>query len=174
MVDENIKPEDEINDGFNDGFQMGLYAYGKICLAQTSCEDCALSEVIGDVTCKEFMIEHPDKMQGAIEQLLDEPKTYLSEFVLRFPNNYMPLEVLAQTCCRKAIFEGTVQCDCADDTDLSECMKCWLEPYEGDIQLNENGEIMENGRPKATKYCKNCGEELNEDARFCKNCGSKQ
>lgn len=147
-----LAPEDSFNDGYNRGFQMALYGFGKMCGAYTSCEDCPLKKVAGDIDCKEFLYKHPEKVQKVLEDFIDEPVTYLAEFALRFPNNFMPFELLAMSCCRKAIFEGTVECDHAGDENPEACMKCWCEPYAGDIQLDENGEIMENGRPKKDDF----------------------
>ena len=68
--------------------------------------------------------------QGMIDGIEGE-LTYYEEYCTRFPECNLPVEVLSLALCRKAVFEGYVECPHTDDEQA--CLNCWKEVYSGDV-----------------------------------------
>lgn len=106
----------------------GIALFGRVCAKQGNCSECAVNNVRGaNITCQDFARQFPQKMLSILREMDGEETTYYSEFCMRFPQSNMPVEELANVACRKALFEGFV--DCEDDSD---CVACWNTPYQGD------------------------------------------
>ena len=116
---------------YEQGKQDGLELYGRVCCKHSSCQDCMIGALRGDeITCQEFMSKFPSKMVSLLTEMDSQEYTYYDEFVTRFPNCGMTVDELSKISCRKAIYEGYVDCD---DT---ECKECWLQPFEGDVTVS--------------------------------------
>jgi hypothetical protein len=79
-----------------------------------------------EMNCLEFMRKFPDKFASIMDTINNKERTYLSEYRYRFPDCNMSLEDMADNICRKAVFEGSTECEGGD------CEKCWNTLYSGD------------------------------------------
>lgn len=160
-----------INSGtYESGMIDALSMWGRVCGNEGGCITCPISAVRGTgLTCQEFARKSPDKMLSLLQELDGRKPSYFSEYNLRFPNAQIPLEDLAKVICRKGCFEGYYGCD--DYEDIEKCKKCWLEPYTGDVTVEEESQLPEQVSDAA--YCSNCGAKINEGTKFCTNCGSR-
>lgn len=114
------------------GMQDGLELYGRVCGKQSSCEECMVGQLKGNaVSCQEFMKQFPMKMLSFLTEMDSGDYSYFDEYVTRFPNCNLPIEDLSQIVCRKAIFEGYVECDSED------CLECWKEQYVTDVTMSD-------------------------------------
>ena len=108
--------------------------WGRVCGRQGGCDVCPISVIRGaNVTCPEFAEKFPEKFLSVLKEIdADEGTyTYYSEFCLRFPQCRHSVENLAKLACRRAIFQGEVECPYAGN--MEKCVDCWKKPYEGDI-----------------------------------------
>ena len=120
------------NKTFEEGIQEGLKLYGNVCTKMPSCEECPIGQIKGEeLTCQEFMKQFPAKMSSLLKEADNEEYTFFDEFVTRFPVCNLPIEELADICCRKAIFEGYTDCQGGD------CVECWNQLYIGDVTEDE-------------------------------------
>ena len=72
-------------------------------------------------------------MSKVLEEAVEgKPRTYYNEYCSRFPNNGMDLELVARSTCRKAVFEGSLDCEVTDDLDA--CLACWNKPCYSDVE----------------------------------------
>lgn len=109
---------------YEQGLQDGLAMFGRVCSAQSSCEDCIVATLRGDgMTCQEFMLKFPGKMSSILQEMDHEVYTYFNEFVTRFPHCGRNIEDVANFVCRRAIFEGYAGCS------GEECVACWSQQY---------------------------------------------
>lgn len=104
-----------------------LKAYGEVCSVR-DCEHCLIGVERGDLSCAEFLLKFPERATALINQMQNQDVTYYNEFRRRFPSCTISSEILAECACRKAIFEGYLDCENGD------CLACWNERYTGDIQ----------------------------------------
>lgn len=116
---------------YEQGIIDGVKLWGTACSGQGNCDSCPVSVLTGaNVTCAEFAKKFPEKMAGMFSDMTKEDHTYYNEYCLRFPNCNLPVEVLAECACRKAVFEGNVNCEVEGE---SACVDCWNERYYGDV-----------------------------------------
>lgn len=78
----------------------------------------------------------------------------------------MSLNEVTVCFCRKALFEGYIDCEVTNSEDA--CRNCWLEPFSGDVTMARTEEDN-----TAIAFCSNCGQSLSPDDRFCTKCGAK-
>lgn len=112
---------------YEEGFSDGVAGYINLCSKHPDCIDCPmLNEFDGDTTCEEFILRNKTRAASVVMQSSGE-HTYFAEYRLRFPHSNIQLEDMAESACRKAIFNGDTTCSGGD------CMACWSEPYTSDI-----------------------------------------
>lgn len=117
-----------MDETYEKGKQDGLRLYGRVCSHQSRCDGCMIGQLIGEtLTCQEFMSSYPQKMLSLLTEMDKKEYTYYDEFVTRFPSCNLSLPDLAETTCRKLVFEGVVDCENGD------CEKCWKEIYVSDV-----------------------------------------
>lgn len=110
------------------GMVDGIKLWGEVCGSQGNCDECPIGSIKGvNVTCQDFARQFPAKMLSILKEMSDEDYTYYKEYCTRFPECNMPVEVLADCVCRKAVFEGFTACESGD------CVECWKEKYAGDV-----------------------------------------
>lgn len=118
-----------MNDTYSKGLIDGIRLWGEACGRQASCDTCQLGLLRGcDMTCQEFASKFPEKMLSLLKEMNSGVISYYDEYALRFPSSQLTVEELAICTCRRAIFEGYLDCDSGDDTGA--CVECWLKPYE--------------------------------------------
>lgn len=117
---------------YNQGVQDGIALYGKVCSSQSSCSDCMIGQLRGEsLTCQDFMKQFPGKMVSLLTEMDSKDYTFYNEYITRFPNCGLTVDDLSDIVCRKAIFEGFVNCECGD------CKSCWLQTYTDDVTESE-------------------------------------
>lgn len=119
---------------YTEGMEDAVKIWGTVCEGR-DCHECAVGVVKGDdITCQEFAKKFPKKF---VSLLLDQQKqgiSYVNEFNIRFPNNPMSAEDLAEMgICRRAIFEGYLDCP----KPSSECVQCWNKLFVEDVDYSE-------------------------------------
>ena len=125
---------------YNDGAIDAIKMWGRVCGRQGNCAACPIGSVRGaGLSCQDFASQFPQKMLSILKEMDRDDVTYYQEYCMRFPETAMPLEVLSACICRKAIFEGYLDCEDIDNPDA--CIDCWKERYTGDITMYENSEI---------------------------------
>ena len=113
---------------YNQGQIDALQKWGSVCGKQSSCEECIINSVKGEaLTCQEFAAQFPAKFLSLITEMANDEYTFADEFATRFPNCNLSVENLAEVACRKALFEGYIDCHEGD------CVECWKQSYVGDI-----------------------------------------
>lgn len=123
---------------YNQGMIDGLELYGRVCGKTGNCLDCPIGNIRGaNVTCQDFAKQFPAKMLSLLKEMDKGEITYYEEYCMRFPDNQMPIDIFASCMCRKAIFEGYLDCPVADSEDddalvTEKCLACWNEKYIGD------------------------------------------
>lgn len=128
---------------YEQGIIDGVKLWGDVCKSKENCDRCPIQDIAGaNVTCAQFASKFPEKTVSLMQEMHNEDYTYFNEYVTRFPNCTLTVDELAQCACRKALFEGYVECD-AEDSDA--CVKCWKETYSGDITEIEQTEPDEAG-----------------------------
>ena len=112
---------------YEDGLRDGIGKFGGFCASHGDCSSCAVHALIpvGE-TCPVYISHSPASVLTLIDGQ-DESYSYYNEFCNRFPNAGLSVEVLANSACRKVVFEGYTECAGGD------CEKCWQEHYTGDI-----------------------------------------
>lgn len=109
------------------GYAKALREYGTVCGSQANCSECPIGRQLAEgIDCTEYMRKFPEQFANILSTINKRPLTYFEVYCLRFPVNRMGLTDTAEMLCRKAIFEGTAQCDSGD------CRACWNEPYDGE------------------------------------------
>lgn len=123
---------------YNQGMIDGIELWGKTCGKTGNCSDCPIGNIRGtNVTCQDFAKQFPAKMLSLLKEMNDGEITYYEEYCMRFPDNQMPLDYLVTSMCRKAIFEGYLDCSVINSDDSvdvvhDKCLTCWNEKYVGD------------------------------------------
>lgn len=131
---------ENVNDGFNAGFQTALMLYGDLCNTHHDCSDCPLSIARGSVPCSEFISRYPKETQELLSAYKGTPETYYTIYAKRFPLNNMDRVSFCTTLCRKAVFEGATDCIYKGNTGM--CMECWNAVYGGDIESAEEDDLQ--------------------------------
>lgn len=101
----------------------GLALFGKVCRTRSDCGVCKIFQEKGALTCQEFIEKFPDKAYSLLKEMDSETYTYYDELMSRFPENSLNVEIVSESFCRKAIFDGDSTC-----TDTN-CLECWKEKY---------------------------------------------
>lgn len=124
---------EEYQKGYNQGKIDGIKLWGEACGRQGNCSECPIGSIRGaGVTCQEFARQFPAKMLSIMTEMQEGQITYYEEYCTRFPNSAVPVEVLAQIACRKAVFEGYLDCKSED------CLRCWNEKYITDVTMDQS------------------------------------
>lgn len=152
----------------SNSYQQGridaLQLWGTVCGRHANCEECPIGSMRGaNVTCQDFAKQFPAKMLSILQEMYEGQISFFEEYCTRFPNCNLDVETLAVCTCRKAVFEGYLDCDKANDS--AACEACWKEIYVADV--------TENGVNMSVCYCSNCGTANDADGVFCGNCGNK-
>lgn len=114
------------------GMIDGIELWGRVCGKQGNCDGCPIGSIRGtNVTCQDFAKQFPAKMLSILKEMDKGELTYYEEYCTRFPECNLSVDVLSLAMCRKAVFEGFVDCPHADDEEA--CLKCWQEVYQGDV-----------------------------------------
>ena len=117
------------------GMADGLKLWGEVCQKEVSCSACPIGQMKGlNVSCQEFASKFPMKMISILEEIKNNGTTYYEEFCARFPEMDLIEEDLAELACRKAVFEGYVDCNKSPE----ECLAWWKEKYIGDRTVSED------------------------------------
>ena len=125
---------------YNEGAVDAISMWGRVCGSEGNCVVCPINTLKGaGVSCQEFAAKFPQKMMSILKELDRDDVTYYNEYCMRFPESAMPVEVLAACVCRKAVFEGYL--DCEDANNNQACIDCWRERYTGDVTMFGNSEI---------------------------------
>jgi hypothetical protein len=110
------------------GMIDAIKLWGTVCGQQGNCETCPIGSLRGaNVTCQDFAKQFPAKMLSILKEMNEGEINYYQEYCTRFPECNLPVEVLAECACRKAIFEGYCDCEGGD------CKACWEETYIADV-----------------------------------------
>ena len=113
---------------YNQGQIDAIQKWGSVCGKQPNCDECMINSVKGDgITCQEFAAQFPSKFLSLLTEMSNEEFTFADEYATRFPNCNLSVEELSQVACRKAVFEGYLECEGGD------CVECWKQAYVGDV-----------------------------------------
>lgn len=131
-----------VKDAYYAGFVDAFKRWGSACSKQANCEECPIGIVkAGGITCSEFAKQFPEKFASLITEMdTDAPISFFEEFCMRFPNCNINVDGVSQLACRKAIYEGYLECDKPREM----CIDCWLEPFYGDV-TEQGGTEEESG-----------------------------
>lgn len=92
----------------------------------TTCCDCPLSNKKTQTLdgCIVFQADHPKKAIAVVQKWSDEhpQRTYLSDFLEKYPNAPIQEDVTPATCPRELGYALHSPCDC------SVCIDCWNTP----------------------------------------------
>lgn len=77
------------------------------------------------------------------------------------------MEEISLCACRKALFEGYVDCGKTEDYDA--CIACWSEAYTSDVTEPLGNEEED----EDAAFCPNCGNSVAPEDRFCQSCGKR-
>lgn len=117
---------------YQDGVIDGVALFGRVCAKTGNCENCPVGAIRGaGTTCQDYARNFPKKMVSLLTEMDKEDYTYYNEFSVRFPESNLPVELLALSTCRKAVFEGYL--DCPNAGEDSACIACWQEQYVSDV-----------------------------------------
>lgn len=126
-------------DSYQQGRIDGIRLFGEVCGREGGCYSCPIQQIRGTgMTCQDFAAKFPAKMLSLLNELREKEHTYFNEYCIRFPNSDMDVETLAAFSCRKALFEGYLECPGADGG--FDCVACWNQKYEGDITVADENE----------------------------------
>lgn len=113
------------------GLQDGVALWGAVCGSQANCKVCPIGVVRGaGVTCQDFAMHFPQKFISILKDMNQQDYTYFDEYCSRFPESNLNVDDLMQVACRKAIFEGYLECKGGN------CKDCWLETYTDDVTVD--------------------------------------
>lgn len=116
----------------NRAMAEALALWGRVCGRQGACEECPIGTLRGaNVTCQDFARQFPEKMLSILKEMDKGEITFYEEYCIRFPDANLPIEAVSACMCRRAVFEGVLDCDKSDD----ECRACWEEQYKGDVTM---------------------------------------
>lgn len=116
------------NNSYQQGLIDGIQLWGAACSRQGQCDNCPIGSIRGTgVTCQEFAKEFPAKMVSILTEMSKGELSYYEEYCTRFPMCNMTVEILSKAVCRKAVFEGYINCEGGD------CVACWKEKYVSDV-----------------------------------------
>lgn len=125
---------------YNQGMIDGIKLWGETCGRQGTCENCPIGSIRGtNVTCQDFAKQFPAKMLSILKEMKEGTLTYYEEYCTRFPECNLTVEELAACTCRKAVFEGYLGCEKADDQ--SACEMCWKETYSSDVTVVDDEDV---------------------------------
>lgn len=123
---------------YGQGLVDGIQLWGTVCGRQGACEECPIGSLRGaGVSCQDFARQFPAKMLSILKEMNEGEITFYEEYCTRFQSCNLPVEVLAKAACRKAIFEGYLDCEGGD------CEACWKERYIADITMERTEEPEE-------------------------------
>ena len=124
---------------YNQGMVDGIALWGRTCGKEGVCDTCPIGSIRGtNVTCQDFAKQFPAKMLSLLKEMDEGQITYYEEYCTRFPECHLTLEELSVCMCRKAIFEGYLDCDKAEDS--LACEECWKEVYSSDVTVFDEEE----------------------------------
>lgn len=119
---------------YKQGMIDGIELWGTVCGKQGNCDTCPIGSIRGtNVTCQDFARQFPAKMLSILSEMNEGELTYYEEYCTRFPECNLTVEELAACTCRKAVFEGYLMCESAEDS--SACESCWKEVYTSDVTM---------------------------------------
>lgn len=106
-------------------------------VCKLDCSDCPLSISNNgtDISCSHFEMGYPEKAIAIVQKWSDEhpPKTYLSEFLKKYPNallndNGLPKGVCLYNLGLKGVCLYNL--GLADRKEYPNCVDCWNQPIE--------------------------------------------
>lgn len=115
--------------------------YARACSSQGDCTGCPMATVKAvDVSCMDFVKQFPEKAYAVCKKMLEEPHTYYNEYCNRFPQSGLSMPEVALAFCRKAMFDGSFECNTNDEIS---CTRCWNEPYQGEFTTDDFSDTSE-------------------------------
>lgn len=115
----------EKSESYMQGLQDGVTLVASVCHTH-NCEDCKLSQASGELSCMDFVANHPSEATSILLDMEQGGHSYYDEYCVRFPESEVSVEDLAATVCRKVIFEGDFTCPIEDE---NTCIECWKSDY---------------------------------------------
>lgn len=112
-----------------------IYEMSKRLCDSTSCADCPLKEIKGEVCLISLIKERKvEKIAEQLELLREwakkhPVKTYKDVLWEKFPKAVLGVGATLPPMCRKALFGEKLYCDNFLGRDHQRCMECWNEPY---------------------------------------------
>lgn len=122
---------------YEQGMQDAIQMWGECCGSKAMCTDCPIGIIKGDVDCTEFAKQFPKKFVSLLKEWKNNGTiTYAEEFHSRFPQSPLSTEELTEMgYCRRALFEGYLQCE----RPSTDCASCWNEKYIADSEEDLGG-----------------------------------
>lgn len=113
----------------NEAMAEALKLWGTVCGSKGSCDTCAVVAFLdAGMTCMDFAKAYPKKFLSILKEH-EGDHNYYNEFCIRFPKCDLTEAECATLFCRKAMFQGYLDCEKSDD----DCLACWQEKYAGDV-----------------------------------------
>lgn len=100
----------------------------KNVICKLDCSDCPLSSSNNGtgISCTNLEMSYPEKAIAIVQKWSDEhpPKTYLSEFLKKYPNAPLVHDGTPEICLRKLGLTDIKTCR------VGGCVECWNQPIE--------------------------------------------
>lgn len=152
---------------YQKGMVDAIQLWGNACGHQANCVECPVGAMKNlNVTCQDFARQFPEKMLSILKEMDQGQLSYYEEYCTRFPESSLSLKEVSLVTCRKAIFEGYLDCE---ENNEDACVACWMEAYVGDTTESKD----DNEEADGSAFCTNCGQEIAYGDGFCSNCGNK-
>ena len=120
------------NKTYEDGLVDGIQKYGAFCSSFGDCSSCSVGKQLGSLSCAEFAKKFPQRFLAEANSGIGY--SFYNEYCRRFPNSRMSVETLADSACRKVLFEGFTGCQGGD------CVACWNEKFTTERTANNKVE----------------------------------
>lgn len=112
-----------------------IYEMSKRLCDSTSCADCPLKEIKGEICLisliKERKVEKIAEQLELLREWAEEHpiKPYKDVLWEKFPKAVLGAKATFPLICRKALFGEKLHCDNFIGRDYRRCKECWNEPY---------------------------------------------
>lgn len=117
---------------YESGVVDGVALWAEAC-GKTQCSECPINQIGAGTRCQDYIAKFPAKAVNILKEMKGLPHTYYEEYMSRFPACDLTVEALSLLICRKAVYEGYLDCPHGSEEKNEEaCLACWKEAYKGD------------------------------------------